>query len=153
MIKYLKQYTDKTYEELVNSLIWFDNPLKLKAIFAKLPTNEPKYKVYTALLTQTGTNAPVATVLENTLGYNISYSYSNVGRYQANFSNSIDTNKVLVQIGNNTIYDGLSFFISDVVSNEFSINTLENKVTGGIFQTPGINGVLKKTPIEIRVYN
>lgn len=26
------------------------------------------YKVYTALLTQTGTDAPVATVLENTLG-------------------------------------------------------------------------------------
>ena len=36
MIKYLKQYADKTFEELVNSLIWFDNPLKLKAIFAKL---------------------------------------------------------------------------------------------------------------------
>ena len=38
MIKYLKQYADKTFEELVNSLIWFDNPLKLKAIFAKLYT-------------------------------------------------------------------------------------------------------------------
>jgi hypothetical protein len=25
MIKYLKQYADKTFEELVNSLIWFDN--------------------------------------------------------------------------------------------------------------------------------
>ena len=36
MIKYLKQYADKSFEELVNSLIWFDNPLKLKAIFAKL---------------------------------------------------------------------------------------------------------------------
>lgn len=41
MINYLKQYTDKTFEELVNSLIWFDNPLKLKAIFAKLPIAEP----------------------------------------------------------------------------------------------------------------
>ena len=29
------------------------------------------YKVYTALLTQTGTTDPVATVLENTLGFNI----------------------------------------------------------------------------------
>lgn len=29
----------------------------------------PPYKVYTALLTQTGVNAPVATILENTLGY------------------------------------------------------------------------------------
>lgn len=38
MINYLKQYADKTYEELVNSLIWFDLSLKLKAIFAKIPT-------------------------------------------------------------------------------------------------------------------
>ena len=38
------------------------------------------YKVYTALLTQSGTNAPVATVLENTLG-EITFSYENQGIY------------------------------------------------------------------------
>ena len=38
------------------------------------------YKVYTALLTQTGTNAPVATILENTVG-NIVWSYDSTGEY------------------------------------------------------------------------
>ena len=38
------------------------------------------YKVYTALLTQTGTNAPVATVLENTLGGTPVWSYDKVAK-------------------------------------------------------------------------
>lgn len=39
------------------------------------------YKVYTALLTQKGTDAPVATVLENTLGFTPIYTYSSAGVY------------------------------------------------------------------------
>lgn len=39
------------------------------------------YKVYTAFLTQTGTNAPVATVMENTLGGTVVWTRSDVGIY------------------------------------------------------------------------
>ena len=46
------------------------------------------YTVYTALLTQTGTNAPVATVLQNTTGGTIAWSYSNVGIYVATISSA-----------------------------------------------------------------
>ena len=81
MIKFLKQYEGKSFEELVNSLIWFDLPNRLKAIFAKLPSGDSRpYKVYTALLTQTGTNAPAATVLENTIG-DIVWSRDDAGNY------------------------------------------------------------------------
>jgi hypothetical protein len=41
------------------------------------------YKVYTALLTQSGTDAPVATVLKNTIG-TITLSYSEEGGYLIN---------------------------------------------------------------------
>ena len=41
------------------------------------------YKVYTALLTQTGTNAPTATVLENTLDGTVVLARNNVGSYTA----------------------------------------------------------------------
>lgn len=63
------------------------------------------YKVYTALLTQTGTNAPVATVLENTLGETPTWYYDfydeGVGRYQARFTSSILTeNKTFAYISN-----------------------------------------------------
>lgn len=40
----------------------------LEEILGRLVPQAQKYKVYTALLTQSGTDAPVATVLENTLG-------------------------------------------------------------------------------------
>ena len=41
------------------------------------------YKVYTALLTQSGTDAPVATVLENTLGGTVVWIRSEAGAYTA----------------------------------------------------------------------
>lgn len=39
------------------------------------------YKVYTATITQSGTLAPVATVLQNTLGGEITWTYNSVGAY------------------------------------------------------------------------
>lgn len=41
------------------------------------------YLVYTALLTQTGTGAPVATVLENTLGVDLVWTRESAGSYLA----------------------------------------------------------------------
>ena len=45
-------------------------------------------KVYVALLSQSGTDAPVATVLKNTLGGVPVWSYSSVGVYNAELSNA-----------------------------------------------------------------
>lgn len=39
------------------------------------------YKLYTAVLSQNGISAPVATVLENTLGVVPTYAYTNAGKY------------------------------------------------------------------------
>jgi hypothetical protein len=44
---------------------------------------QPTYKVYTALLTQTGTDAPVATVLENSFGGEVVWTRDAVGSYVA----------------------------------------------------------------------
>jgi len=41
----------------------------------------PKARVYRALLDQTGTSAPTASVLENTLGFTPSWVYDDVGSY------------------------------------------------------------------------
>lgn len=46
-------------------------------------TNEDAlpYLVYSALLTQEGTSAPTSIVLENTLGFSPTFSYSSTGNY------------------------------------------------------------------------
>ncbi len=52
------------------------------------------YKVYAALLTQSGTDAPVATVLQNTLGGAVVWSFSGSGEYVATLSGAFPPGKV-----------------------------------------------------------
>ena len=49
------------------------------------------YRVYTALLTQSGTDAPVATVLENTLGFTVYWFREGTGWYTMRCDNNIGT--------------------------------------------------------------
>lgn len=66
------------------------------------PTN--KVKVYRALLTQGGTAAPVATVLENTLGATITWGYVGVGEYSFIISaGTFPALKTAIKLGSNLV--------------------------------------------------
>ena len=54
---------------------------------------------YKATLTQTGTNAPVATVLENTLGGTVVWAYSSTGVYTATLAGAFTANKTFMICG------------------------------------------------------
>jgi hypothetical protein len=103
------------------------------------------YKVYTALLTQTGTNAPTATVLENTIGP-IVWSRSNPGLYLGTLTGAFTVSK--------------SWGISEDVANGSNSST-RLRITGApdamqvltALGTTTTDGLLANTPIEIRVYN
>jgi hypothetical protein len=56
-------------------------------------------KVYRALLTQTGTDAPTATVLENTLGGTVVWTRDNPGRYDATLAGAFTENKTATNSG------------------------------------------------------
>lgn len=58
------------------------------------------YLVYTALLTQTGTDAPVATVLQNTLGGPVVWTYNDVGSYVGTLSGAFTVDKTSECYGN-----------------------------------------------------
>lgn len=58
-------------------------------------------KRYVALLTQSGTSAPTATVLYNTLGGTVSYTYTDVGVYTAICTGKITRLKTVVLINKN----------------------------------------------------
>ncbi|MEI2773359.1 MAG: hypothetical protein V9G98_22400 [Candidatus Competibacter sp.] len=56
---------------------------------------------YVALLTQTGTDAPVATVLRNTLGGAVVWTYVGAGNYRATLAGAFPSGKtVLIATGN-----------------------------------------------------
>ena len=120
-------------------------------------TTLPVYRVYTALLTQTGTDAPVATVLQNTLEGTISFHYSGEGNYVVVNSIPWDQSKTTFQLE-----QGFSDFGSFVPSfvpitgGGKTFLTFSNTGTAGSLPPnilPPSNGVLNKSLVEIKVYN
>lgn len=89
--------------------------------------------------------APVATVLENTIG-NIWFTYTTIGRYQINSSELFTTYKTTQFLNNIPIVEGdLAIF------NNIDPNTLYLSSANSAFVLE--DNYFNETPIEIRVYN
>jgi hypothetical protein len=116
------------------------------------------YKIYTALLTQTGIDAPVAIELENTIG-NISFSYLDVGTYQINLPIPIDIDKTFLYIGNGAAIQGRLFTEEEGFKTICFINISGVSSTLVLYSSQDgtgsgyLDNKFNKTPIEIRVYN
>ena len=124
--------------------------------FAAQITPQPTYKVYTALLSQTGTNPPVATVLENTLDADITYQYSAPGSYAiVTPNNTFIPNKtytVLQLWGDDGVTPRLGYIGWSTINELYLTLTDTN---GTLINALGDNQNPKTilTSIEIRVYN
>jgi hypothetical protein len=106
--------------------------------------NKVPYKVYTALLNQSGEDAPVAIVLENTLGFEITFNYD-PGNYVTN--EDFDKSKTIVFITPSTDFSDKPVFAigyGGTGGNKLIIYTLDD----GIYS----DNMLRDTSIEIRVY-
>lgn len=104
------------------------------------------YKVYRAILTQTGTSAPVATVLENTVG-DIVWTRNGQGFYKGTLSNAFDENKTFYYINSKKYLEDVTFSMELGNIDEVLIYSFNNA------GTIGYDSYLFKTPIEIIVYN
>ncbi len=106
------------------------------------------YKVYTALLTQSGTNDPVATVLQNELSGAINWTRSATsGKYNGELTGAFTTNKTAFFVGNTW---GLDFSITYIYRTDNNFLRIEtNNLLTGAYE----DGQLYETTIEIRVYN
>lgn len=146
-------YTNLTLNELIEKIStarFFHLPKMVAEAFRKIPAggSEPKYKVYSALLTQQGTNAPVATVLENTLGGEVVWSRVSVGSYVATLTGAFIENKTYINIGQNVTF-GIGTGIINTTEN--TLNTI--RVNSSSDFSGYSDDILTNTPIEIRVYN
>lgn len=104
------------------------------------------YLKYVALLSQSGTDAPTATVLENTLGGTVVWSYSDVGVYLATLANTFTENKTVCFFGNNLAYFYFFGKSAEIPGDDtLLLQTLDATATS-------TNELLSQTPIEIRVY-
>jgi hypothetical protein len=103
------------------------------------------YKKYIALISQTGTNDPTVSILENTIG-DIVWTRGGVGDYSGTLIGAFLQPKTYIIFQN--FYSGTGShisFIERISDNEINIVTKDNTNTF-------IDNVLNYTTIEIRVY-
>lgn len=115
----------------------------------------PTYKVYTALVNQAGTNAPVFTILENSLELTFTINRDFAGQYTIfNFNKPLPLNKTTVDIG-------ISKATSNFGETKFNVNAVQSTSTAIQINTffaiastwSRADTCLNNTLIEIRVYN
>ena len=111
------------------------------------------YKVYTALLTQSGTDAPVATVLENTLGGDVVWSYNSIGIYHATSIGSFTENKTILPNTYTASVDGAISSTFDFFNLDENIVSIRTSDIMGTNQDDLINFNGEDFLFEIRVYN
>ena len=105
----------------------------------------PTYKVYRALLTQTGTDAPLPIVLENTLSGDLTWSYNAAGSYGATLVGEFTADKTFIFIGQvapDTV----------VSTNRLDVDTVTVK-TYDISSAGLTDSRLQSNSLEIRVYD
>ena len=106
------------------------------------------YLVYTALLTQSGTDAPVATVLENTLGGTVVWTQLATGTSLGELAGAFTVGKTTVLVSG--VFGGIAYGypVIDTFNdgNQVEIDTFSD------FIGTSANGILFKTFVEIRVY-
>ncbi len=85
----------------------------------------PKYKVYTALLSQSGTSAPTAIVLENTLGATPTFSYNAQGNYTVTCTGCFTEDKTVVSTGYTDYKNSLVAIYSYSDDSDISIQTYD----------------------------
>jgi hypothetical protein len=123
------------------------------------------YKSYSALVTQTGTDNPVATVLSNDLGGTVVWTRDSVGNYSATLAGAFTENKTIFPSFLAPNYESKAVVMSvsaDVQNVDGVINMYRNDVNSVMLETSltasgyaEFSTVLGTSSlfIEIRVYN
>lgn len=104
------------------------------------------YKVYTALLSQTGTSAPTTTVLENTLGGTVTWARTSAGIYTATLTSAFTNNKTAIFFTEKIAY-GAVFVFHDCVRTSDNVITFNTYNLGSNEDQP-----FTDMAFEIRVY-
>lgn len=109
------------------------------------PDGKPDIAKYTALLTQTGTDAPTVTVLQNTTGATFTPTRLATGVYTLDTEEgTLPATKTTVQIGTGSSNDA-------IVSARW--NGTDQIAIASTAAGNQVDGRLQKTMIEIRIYN
>lgn len=103
------------------------------------------YKVYTVLLNQSGTSAPSATILDNTLSGAVVWSYSSTGAFTGVLAGAFTGSKCFFSINSGDNALGSDFKAYRVDGNTIKVLSFDSGTL--------TNGMLTSASLEVRVYN
>lgn len=117
------------------------------------------YKIYKAILSQSGTDAPVPVILENTIG-EIVWTRNGTGRYRATLSNAFPFDKTVFFTNRHTnslIADRTFAELGHVSASILELKTFAYGVTvysasAGVISVTNLDDQLWDTAVEIQVY-
>lgn len=108
-------------------------------------------KRYVANLTQTSTNAPVATELENDLGAAVVFARTSAGLYTATLTGAFVSGKTIVYFGTPIAVNSMASIQAVLTSaNVITFTTLDYKTSDDT--SAPLDGMLTNTPIIIEVF-
>jgi hypothetical protein len=143
--------TDDSYQKgIVYSDDYTANFTTYSLVTKQYVDSKKPYKVYVALLKQSGTSAPTDIVLENTFGITATFSYTTTGNYELYMTGQFTYQKTYIVNGiadQNPIGGDFALFATQYFNTDKIILTTQD--IGG---TGPMNGLLNDTSIEIRVY-
>lgn len=141
------------YTEATSNVNLGDNDLYIRGTTVNdkaLTKNTLGYKVYTALLNQSGTDAPVATIIQNTLG-EVTWGRLSVGNYTASCPEFKD-NKTICFIGAATD-DGSGSYLQFGYVNSDKAYLYSRNTNTGFFNELSSQSYDNSISIEIKVYD
>lgn len=106
-------------------------------------------KTYRALITQSGTSAPTAEVLENTLGGTVVLARSAGGTYTLTLASAFTADKTFATIGNTKSNVGSAAEGAEIRRTSANVMTIK---TADVVGTSLADTLLSATPVEILVY-
>jgi hypothetical protein len=144
----MKNSTTTSKYPLPKDKIWTRLPERVKSLEDKI------YKVYTAIITQTGNSDPTAVVLANTLGGEVTFSRNQAGQYNISSSDLFGNTAPFVVLGSNRVPANTGGTASTLItrynsSSQLALWSMNPDLTNFIEGDGAINNLA----IEIRVYN
>lgn len=113
-----------------------------------MPLTTIQVPIYAALLTQVGTSAPTAAILQNNLG-TITWTRTGVGTYAGTGINMFPIAKTYLSITENNQGDNIDISITNTEDGEPSSEIIVQTKEAGV----PTDNILNSTPMEIKVYN
>lgn len=139
-------YIDNVTSQVYIAIATGGGPADWEEVYTTANPPNP-YKVYTAVISQSGTTAPtVDYLLQNTLSGTPTWGYNNVGQYTLTLPTQWVNNKTIVFINPGYIPQG---FTIGWQRSSSSILIIDVRNSAGVYT----DALLFKASIEVRVYN